>query len=209
MANGMNLKLRPKPNINLTLTFFSIHKLVLLYTFFVVLCAFATAQYQIDDPCNVGDHEENQGLYEAHPSDCGKYLQCLHGRYGERPCAPGLHWNVEERACDWPLQANCEDFDIVQRDEVDGPCDVGDHKVNEGLYRPHPSDCGLFLECLHGKFAARPCPFGLHWNVENGACDWPVRAKCQQIQSVVGGYGFLQNIQNNDAVVPVPPIQKV
>ncbi|KAJ6636602.1 Peritrophin-1 [Pseudolycoriella hygida] len=150
----------------------------------LILICFAyvvIGQYQVDDPCEVGDHENNTGLYRPHPNDCEKYLQCLHGRFGERSCSPGTHWNSLEEACDWPAKAGCLTFDdLEQRNEVGGPCYVGDHEDNEGLYVAHPTECGMFLQCLHGRFGARECPEGLHWNSEETACDWPQKANCEQ-----------------------------
>lgn len=156
----------------------------------------ANATLQVGDPCDVGDHEDNTGSYGPHPTDCSKYLQCLHGQYGERSCSPGTHWNVEEGACDWPQKAKCEAFDTEQRNEEGGPCNVGDHEDNAGMYVAHPTDCKLYLQCLHGRFGPRPCPEGLHWNAEVGACDWPQKANCQASAK-------------KQPVYPLPPIHFV
>ncbi|XP_037037491.1 peritrophin-1-like [Bradysia coprophila] len=164
----------------------------------VVVCAFICidAQRKVGDPCDVGNPEENTGSYGPHPSDCTKYIQCLHGFYGERECSPGLHWNKEEEACDWPQKANCVQFDSEQRNEVGGPCYVGDHKDNIGMYVAHPGDCTKYLQCLHGSFGERPCPDGLHWNSEKTACDWPQKANCN-----LGGV--------KKTILPSPPVQFV
>ena len=34
-----------------------------------------------------------EGQYRNHPSDCNKFSQCIHGKWEERQCFPGLHWN--------------------------------------------------------------------------------------------------------------------
>lgn len=160
----------------------------------MVLFAFiVNAQFKVDDPCDVGDHEDNEGSYKPHPDDCSKYLQCLHGKYGERSCSPGTHWNAAEVACDWPQKAACVSFNTEQKNVVGGPCNVGDHADNVGLYVEHPSDCGKYLQCLHGNFGERPCPDGLHWNSEKTACDWPQKANCIRTQPPY----------------PVPQVQKV
>lgn len=159
----------------------------------VFLAFLVSAQFRAGDPCDVGDHENNNGSYQQHPSDCSKYLQCLHGQYGERSCSPGTHWNAEEVACDWPQKAGCVTFDTQQRNEIGGPCSVGDHEDNAGLYVAHPGDCGKYLQCLHGRFGERPCPDGLHWNNEATACDWPQKANCQSV--------------NKQPMYPVPPLQ--
>lgn len=160
----------------------------------VLFAYYVTAQYQEGDPCDVGDHEDNIGSYRAYPNNCEMYLQCLHGKYGVRRCSPGLHWSVEEGACEWPRKAGCVTFDAPQREEVGGPCYVGDHEDNEGVYVAHPTDCGKYLQCLHHEFGERSCPDGLHWNREVGACDWPQKAQCVQRMAM--------------EMYPVPPIQK-
>lgn len=132
------------------------------------------------DPCDVGEHENNNGSYRQHPTDCSKYLQCLHGSYGERSCSNGTHWNATVGACDWPEKAGCVTFDFEQKNVVGGQCRVGDHGNNSGLYVEHPDDCDKFLVCLNGAFGQMSCPSGLHWNSEASACDWPEKAKCQR-----------------------------
>lgn len=146
----------------------------------MMVCAFLCidAQRRVGDPCDVGDHENNNGSYGPHPTDCDKYLQCLHGRYGARECSDGLHWNEDKESCDFPWKAGCVSYDAEQRNEVGGPCDVGDHADNLGIYVAHPSDCGKFLQCRNRFFGERDCPDGLHWNRAKTACDWPQKANC-------------------------------
>ena len=40
--------------------------------------------------------------------DCTKYLQCQWGRFIERPCGPGTHFNARLKICDWPKNAKCK-----------------------------------------------------------------------------------------------------
>lgn len=63
------------------------------------------AEQQIGEACDVGD---KQGLYVSHPQNCEQYLQCVDGKFVERPCPPGLYWNNKVEACDWPRNAKCE-----------------------------------------------------------------------------------------------------
>lgn len=204
--NDKRYDLRSEKNTILNFEF-SLKNLVLFSALPVVLFAcVVTAQYQVGDPCDVGDHEDNTGSYRKHPNNCGYYLQCLHGTYGQRSCPEGLHWNEEDSACDWPQKANCVAFDLVEEEVVGGYCNVGDHEENAGSYRPHPSDCGKYLQCLHSQFGERPCPEGLHWNAEQVACDWPEKANCVQRMNVVGGTGYL-SYGVNEQVYPVPSIQ--
>lgn len=62
--------------------------------------------------------------------------------------------------------------------QVGDPCDPPT-PLRSGLYAPHPSDCGQYLQCVHGSFLARPCPSGLHWSAFHVTCNWPAFANCQ------------------------------
>lgn len=73
----------------------------------VVVFASLVAAYNEGDACFAPD-PMYYGYYAPHPVYCHQYLQCTHGRFIARNCAPGLHWNVKEGACDWPSEANCE-----------------------------------------------------------------------------------------------------
>lgn len=44
----------------------------------------------------------------ANPNDCNSYFVCLHGRPFKMPCPFSLHWNDENKVCDWPQNANCK-----------------------------------------------------------------------------------------------------
>lgn len=55
----------------------------------VVFVGIVNAQEQVDDECVVVEPLRT-GLYAAHPTDCGQYLQCVHGRFAARSCARGL-----------------------------------------------------------------------------------------------------------------------
>ncbi|XP_048245133.1 SCO-spondin-like isoform X1 [Haliotis rufescens] len=48
------------------------------------------------------------GQMAAHPTECGKFLSCVHGQMNEMPCPGGLHYNRVTKTCDWPTNANCE-----------------------------------------------------------------------------------------------------
>lgn len=81
-------------------------KLGVLYLSFLVLFASVVSSANVGDPCAPED-PYTYGLYAPHPYDCSQYLQCKHYAFIARSCSPGLHWSVEENACDWPALANC------------------------------------------------------------------------------------------------------
>lgn len=55
-----------------------------------------------------GVPETCNGPLFANPDDCGSYFVCLHGRPFKMPCPFSLHWNDQNKNCDWPQYANCK-----------------------------------------------------------------------------------------------------
>ena len=49
----------------------------------------------------------SEGTFQAFPSDCTKYNQCVNGEFVKFGCADGLHWNSALNTCDWPANAKC------------------------------------------------------------------------------------------------------
>lgn len=47
----------------------------------------------------------------------------------------------------------------------------------EGLY-PNPDDCGSFYQCTNGRSHLIKCPTGLHFNIDDAACESPCVAGC-------------------------------
>ncbi|XP_014674161.1 PREDICTED: uncharacterized protein LOC106814358 [Priapulus caudatus] len=45
--------------------------------------------------------------YLADPWDCSRYYICLSGVATNMHCGTGLHWNIENKSCDWPYKAKC------------------------------------------------------------------------------------------------------
>lgn len=64
---------------------------VIFYSLLVVLFVGAVYTQQAGDECVVTE-PLREGLYAAHPTDCGQYLQCdtNSNRYVARSCARGL-----------------------------------------------------------------------------------------------------------------------
>lgn len=57
--------------------------------------------------------------------------------------------------------------------------DRGVPKTCNGPIFANPNDCSSYYVCLHGRPYKMPCPFSLHWNDQNKACDWPQNANCK------------------------------
>lgn len=48
---------------------------------------------------------------------------------------------------------------------------------NNGQYYPH-EQCSSFYVCVNGELVTQRCAPGLHWNVEDGMCDWKFKVTC-------------------------------
>lgn len=73
----------------------------------MVVFASLVAAYNEGDDCYAPD-PYYYGYYAPHPIYCYRFLQCVRGIFVGRNCSPGLHWNQEDGACDWPFNVNCE-----------------------------------------------------------------------------------------------------
>ena len=49
----------------------------------------------------------SEGTFEAIPSDCSMYNQCVNGEFVKFGCPKSLHWNSAISGCDWPQNAKC------------------------------------------------------------------------------------------------------
>ncbi|ODM99814.1 putative bifunctional chitinase/lysozyme [Orchesella cincta] len=49
-----------------------------------------------------------EGGIAPNPEDCKSYILCLHGEEQVKECPSGLHYNKEQKICDWPANAKCE-----------------------------------------------------------------------------------------------------
>lgn len=54
------------------------------------------------EPCDT-----NSASFASYRGDCTQYLICMWNKYEPFQCAPGLHWNSEQKICDWPHNAKC------------------------------------------------------------------------------------------------------
>jgi len=59
--------------------------------------------------------------FEGNPLDCTTYFQCNFGRQILRQCPPGLQWNPDITACDWPRNlrsGTCAGQEIQEADST-------------------------------------------------------------------------------------------
>lgn len=52
--------------------------------------------------------------FSAHPRDCNKYYLCDNGHPLLQSCPSGLHWNNNQKNCDWPRNVKCEESEVIQ-----------------------------------------------------------------------------------------------
>lgn len=146
------------------------------------------------DPC-IGKE------YSADPKNCNVFFQCSGGKMVKLPCPPGLHWNQQEKMCDWPHKVNRPECPASATSQT---CNTAPNSEGfrcskpTGLF-PVSNDCKSFYMCDHCKATKKPCPKGLAWNQKLTTCDWPENVKgCKVVDN---------NSQNTQA--PVKPQRPV
>lgn len=74
-----------------------------------------------------------------------------------------------------PAAARGINFECPEED-IAGGC-----KGPKDCLYPHPSDCGLFIQCNDAGVAYEmPCPAGLQWNDNKKICDYPHQSTCPE-----------------------------
>ncbi|CAG9764295.1 unnamed protein product [Ceutorhynchus assimilis] len=51
--------------------------------------------------------------------------------------------------------------------------------VNQVTLHPHPTQCNLYLQCVHGVAIERPCARGTEFSPSVGVCVWPQDSGCR------------------------------
>ncbi|GAB1600178.1 protein PIF-like [Argonauta hians] len=97
--------------------------------------------------------------YSAHPTDCGKYIQCFleNGRYRAKvmPCAFGTYWDSDKIACGHSYEVNCT-------------TDLCLETQRNSSY-PMKDNCAAYWSCRYGRAEAKCCP-KKHRYVEGSGC---------------------------------------
>ncbi|GJQ81026.1 hypothetical protein Trydic_g21838, partial [Trypoxylus dichotomus] len=111
-----------------------------------------------------------------HPSSCSKFVKCNEGDYMVVECVEGLHFNANMGWCENPNKAGCTIEDSEEDEDIESSFQCpGDTQK----FFPHPTNCNLFIECNFGISRVLQCFNNLHWNANDGHCDFPENAKCQ------------------------------
>ncbi|XP_065571760.1 probable chitinase 10 isoform X2 [Artemia franciscana] len=92
--------------------------------------------------------------------DCSMFYQCANGGSTAQTCPPGLTFNPDILACDYP-------------DNFFPPCGTRFPCPEPDGYFPNPDNCESYFVCSGGLSYEQVCSPGLVYNVENNVCDFP------------------------------------
>ncbi|KAJ9579674.1 hypothetical protein L9F63_004676, partial [Diploptera punctata] len=71
--------------------------------------------------------------FKAHPNKCNAFYYCINGKYVEKRCMDGLHWNSQINACDFPESGDCKAGGKISIVDGDGDIsDSGDNSKSSG-----------------------------------------------------------------------------
>lgn len=88
--------------------------------------------------------------FSPYRGDCNKYYLCDNGNPLVQSCPPGLHWNNNQRNCDWPHSANCdENSNLTPNKPTSAPIPS---TTTTRKPRPKPPTDVIPLEQDDGKF---------------------------------------------------------
>jgi len=133
------------------------------------------------------------GFY-GDPYNCRKYWHCF-GTVGEHlMCGPGLYYEVDDVACDYPENVDCGDRPVC--DDCDENCftptagtpggpstapgcgaKMSCQGVKDGWY-PNPSNCRKYFNCNGGSLTNFLCDGNLLYDENNIWCDYPESVDC-------------------------------
>merc|ERR1719210_197807 len=109
------------------------------------------------------------GTYPSE-TDCSAYFQCsADGTAYAHKCPAGLHFNKDNKICDWPNNVQCK----VQGTKVANEC----NQMSNGLYS-EPSNCQSAYWCINGQKMAVHCPHGLYFDPAHGNCNFYAAYRC-------------------------------
>ncbi|XP_058456799.1 peritrophin-1-like [Malaya genurostris] len=138
-------------------------------------------------------HPANKTIHLSHPTDCRRFLTCVHGTPVAQHCPPGLIWNAETTCCDWPWLTECS------HDDHCIPLPFDTDSVAAGLCMPQldhcptitrpenqlvflkDEDCRRFHICIAGKPKSMLCPRDMYWNSEKCVCDEVPDSDCSPV----------------------------
>ncbi|XP_065571763.1 chitin-binding domain protein cbd-1-like isoform X1 [Artemia franciscana] len=92
--------------------------------------------------------------------DCSMFYQCANGGSNAQTCPPGLTFNPDILACDYP-------------DNFFPPCGTRFPCPEPDGYFPNPDNCESYFVCSGGLSYEQVCSPGLVYNVESNVCDFP------------------------------------
>ncbi|XP_075162674.1 uncharacterized protein LOC142235304 [Haematobia irritans] len=123
---------------------------------------------------------DNDQLYQADPSNCEYYLECVDGRSERRKCPNGLYWNQEVLACVLGTE-HCSMATTTTTTVTSSPTSTTTETTltpttpsqdcGDGIsYHSDPNNCTNFIQCIDGQGITLSCPRFTYWNDKIGAC---------------------------------------
>jgi len=108
-------------------------------------------------------------------SDASSYVECSNGQPVEMACSPGLVWNQELEACDWPQGSQSDSTDgSTQHKQWFNICNMCKFYPNQygSCYMPAVNPT-KYITCANGVAYSQSCPSGLVWSQRQETCNWP------------------------------------
>jgi hypothetical protein len=160
--------------------------------------------FEIDPRCEGSD--PFKPLHYQHVSDCTKFYKCYMGKAYVIKCPRGQHWSQKMNRCEHPSLARCSiskpaeikpaqtswddeeeyyyDEDPIYVEEADfkiddARCLPDPEDINHPIQFSHSTDCGAFYKCFDHRAYKIKCPAGLHYSVDDEACNYTWLAKCK------------------------------
>uniref|UniRef100_A0A1A9WKD4 chitinase n=1 Tax=Glossina brevipalpis TaxID=37001 RepID=A0A1A9WKD4_9MUSC len=173
------------------------------------------------------------GQFFGDRMNCNAYYQCvMPGELHKQYCPGGLHWNRQNKICDWPAAAKCvpsrkkpnttykpivptertsttafywttsRPFKPINHQTTSRPTS----QCNEGAYYTH-RHCSKYYICVNGALVPNSCGGNLHWDAIRKTCDWPENVKCittKHYLRLVQSKAVPEDPCNGEEMVPYP-----
>ncbi|KAI9586702.1 probable chitinase 10 [Glossina fuscipes] len=175
------------------------------------------------------------GQYFGDRVNCNAYYQCIMpGELRKQYCPGGLHWNRQNKICDWPAAAKCVPSKKkpnttyapvpVKTTERTTATTVNwttprpfkpiNHQTtqkpmkqcSEGKYYTH-RHCSKYYICVNNALVPNSCGGNLHWDAIRKTCDWPENVKCvttKHYLRLVQSKAIPEDPCNGEEIVPYP-----
>ncbi|XP_055527220.1 uncharacterized protein LOC129719836 [Wyeomyia smithii] len=159
----------------------------------VIIVGLVTGSYAILCPLLA---DVDLTVHLPHPTNCSRFLTCVHGIPTEQECPKGLQWNAASGVCDYPFSANCVDFDETSilfdvTSLENGICMSEQEECPQGNQSEEPlvffkdTDCRNFHICIGGEKLSMSCPPSTFWKREQCICGATPDEECVALDRLI------------------------